>query len=124
MDVYHTALWVSDLEATRRFYEDALGLSFSHEFEKGGTTNYYVTGGSEAQLQFKYDPDRDGPVKPAGVDHLAILVDDVDATFEALVAATDCPVVQGPADIPEADARAAFVEDPDGYVVEIVAPLE
>lgn len=123
MDVFHTAIWVSDLEATRAFYEGALGLAFDSQFEKDGTTNHYVTGETQAQLQFKYDPDRREPVEPAGVDHLALLVDDVDATYEAVVEATGCPVVTEPVDIPEAGARAAFVEDPDGYVVELVAPL-
>lgn len=123
MDVYHTAIWVSDLDAARSFYEDALGLSFANEFEAGGTTNYYVSGDARALLQFKYDPKREEPVEPAGVDHLALLVDDVDETFDALVEATGCPVVSRPADIPAADARAAFVEDPDGYVVELVEPL-
>lgn len=123
MDVFHTAIWVSDLEATKSFYEDALGLTFDNEFEKGGTTNYYVSGDTQAQLQFKHDPDRDESVEPAGIDHLALLVEDVDGTFAALVEETDCPVVAEPADIVEANARAAFVEDPDGYVVELVAPL-
>lgn len=124
MDVFHTAIWVSDLDATRSFYEDALGLTFENEFVMGGVTNYYVSGDSQAQLQFKHDPDRTEPVEPAGVDHLALLVDDVDVTFEALVEATGCPVIGEPTDIEEANARAAFVEDPDGYVVELVAPLE
>ncbi|MFC7114142.1 VOC family protein [Natronoarchaeum sp. GCM10025703] len=56
--------------------------------------------------------------------HLAVRVEDVEATVEALVAATDCPVTNGPLTIEAAGARAAFVEDPDGYEVEIFSPLE
>lgn len=124
MDVYHTALWVSDLESTRAFYEDALGLAYVSQFEKGGTTNYYVSGDTNAQLQFKYDPDREEPIEPAGIDHVALIVDDVDRTFEAVVERTGCRVVAEPSDVEAAGARTAFVEDPDGYVIEFVEPFE
>lgn len=122
MDVHHAAIWVSDLDRTTAFYEDELGLEFEYQFEWDGVTSYFVSGGSEAQLQFRYDPEDDEPIEPSGIDHVALTVDDVDATFERVVEATGCPVVREPLDIDPADARTAFVEDPDGYVVEFVEP--
>jgi lactoylglutathione lyase len=122
MDVHHACLWVSDLGATTAFYEDAIGLEFAYQFEWDGVTSYFVTGGSDAQLQFRYDPASTDPIEPSGVDHVALTVDDVDGTFESVIEETGCPIVRGPMDIDPADARTAFVEDPDGYAVEFVEP--
>lgn len=122
MYVSHTAIQVSDLEATTAFYEDGLGLEYLWEFTHDGVLNYYVGTGDSAQLQFKYDPDGPDEVATEGLDHLAFGVDDVDRTFERIVEATGCPVVLEPRDFVEAGRRAAFVEDPDGYAVEFVSP--
>ena len=54
------------------------------------------------------------------LEHLAVSVDDVDATHERLVEETDRPVVQEPTAVEAANARVSFVEDPDGYVVELI----
>ncbi|WP_137288403.1 VOC family protein [Natronorubrum halophilum] len=122
MDVAHTAIWVSDLDETTTFYEDVLGLEYRREFTMpDGTGNYYVGTDAGAELQFKYDTNGEGDaVSPSGIDHLALTVDDVDATFERVVGASDCEVVLEPTTIDEADRRVAFVTDPDGYTVEFV----
>lgn len=124
MDVIHTAIQVSDLDATLDFYTGALGLELAHEFEMDGVRNVYVGGEGEAEIQFKHDPAATVPVEPAGIDHLAVSVADVDAEFERIRAETDCPVHVEPTDVPPADARVAFVEDPEGYVLELVEFLE
>lgn len=123
MDVAHTALWVSDLDETAAFYEDVLGLEYDRRFTLDGVVNYYVGTESGAELQFKYDPTDDEPVEPSGIDHVAVTVDDTDAEFERVTAAADPPVVLEPTSIEVADRRVAFIEDPDGYVVELVGPI-
>lgn len=122
MDVIHTAIWVSDLEETAAFYEDVLGLEFQSEFTgDDGVVNYYVGTEGGADLQFKYDPADEATVSPAGVDHIALAVDDVDAEFDRVIEAADPPVVLEPTTVEAANARVAFFEDPEGYVVELVA---
>lgn len=124
MHAIHTAVQVSDLEATTAFYEDVLGLSYQREFTgEDGVVNYYVGTDAGASLQFKYDPDGDGAVEPSGIDHLAFAVDDVDATFERVVDESGCDVFLEPTTFDAADRRAGFVYDPDGYVVEFVQPV-
>ena len=125
MDVIHAALWVEDIDRTLAFYRDALGLAETDEFVGGdGATNVYLAGGDGAELQFKHYADRpNAPVEPAGIDHVALRVDDTDGTVERLVAETGCPVRRGPLTSEGANARVAFVEDPDGYGVELVEPL-
>lgn len=126
MEVIHTALWVSDLEQTLSFYVDALGLEKTHEFVSGdGATNVYVAGEGETEIQFKHDPDREGTLpEPAGFDHVAIAVEDTDAEVERLVTETGCPLRRGPLTSEGANARVAFVEDPDGYGIELVEELD
>lgn len=120
MEVHHTAVLVSDLEETTAFYEDGLGLEYAWDFvNDDGVHNYYVTGEElDTWIQFSDDPDVD-EVDPSGIAHLAVMVDDPDAVFERVVERTGCPVVMEPTDVPAADARVAFVTDPDGYDVEI-----
>jgi len=126
MDIQHTAIQVSDLEATKAFYEGGLGLEYSHDFHTDdGVHNYYVTGEDlDTALQFVHDQDADSVPEPAGIAHLALLVDDVDAAFDDLLEQVESTVVQEPTTIEPANARAAFVEDPDGYEVELFSPLE
>ena len=124
MDVIHTALQVSDLERTKEFYEGALGLDYHWDFTHDGVVNYYVGTDDGAELQFKYDESDNGSIEPAGIDHLALGVADVDSTFERVVEETGCPVVLEPTTFEAADRRAAFVSDPDGYTVEFVQRVD
>jgi lactoylglutathione lyase len=77
MDVLHTAIEVSDLDATRAFYEELLGLDRLREYEKDGVKNYYVTGAGPGELQFRVV---DSVPEPTGIEHVAIAAADVDAT--------------------------------------------
>lgn len=122
MDLIHICLNVADVEASVRWYENQLGFEETWSFETadGGTVNRYVAGPNGVELQLS-DTSGDQPsVHGDAFDHLAISVEDVDTAFEAI----DTPnVVQEPQDQPAANARTAFVEDPDGYVVELVESL-
>lgn len=123
-DVIHTALWVSDLDRTRRFYVDGLGLAENWSFVgDDGVENVYL-GGEHAEFQFKYDPDGGPEIDPGTVDHVAVGVESADAAFERLVESADPPVEEAPTTMAEIDRRVAFVEDPDGYVVELVERLD
>jgi lactoylglutathione lyase len=125
MDVIHTCIWVSDLDRSYEFYTAGLGLEESHRFELNGLENVYV-GGDHGEIQLRFDPESDREVDPdrQTLDHVALGVDDVDAEFERLRAETGCPVVEEPFTVEQAGARVAFVEDPDGYVVELVEQRE
>ncbi len=120
MKLAHAALWVSDLERAEEFY-GALGLERNWSFEMDGVENVYLAEEEDGDaLQLKYDPDRTTPVAPsrADVDHVAFTVDDVDAAFEAAVDAGASVHVE-PTVVEAADAYVAFVEDPEGYTLEL-----
>lgn len=123
MDVIHSAIWVEDLDRSLAFYTDLLDLEETNRFEGGdGALNVYLSGRSEGELQLKYDPDRDPP-SPSGIDHVAIAVADTDATVERVQEA-GYPLLRGPLDSSGANARVAFIEDPNGYGIEFVASFD
>jgi lactoylglutathione lyase len=121
MDLAHTALCVSDLDRAMEFYA-ALGLEETHRFTLDGVENVYLADGGEGDgdIQLRYDPDRTTPIAPsrADVDHVAFTVDDVEAAYERSISAGAAPVLE-PTEIEAADAYAAFVEDPEGYTLEL-----
>lgn len=121
MDVIHVCLNVSDADRIAEWYESELGFEKSWEFSSGDTRNVYVADGNGMELQLS---DTDGETEfTAGTawDHLALKVDDVDEAFAEI---DHHGVVQEPQDQPAAGARTAFVEDPDGHVVELVEPQD
>ena len=120
MDVLHTAIWVSDLETSREFYCDGLGLEHSRDFTTDGVRNYFVTGESDAEIQFKYDPERDVDVAPGGIVHLAVRVEDVRATFDHLTDERGSDPVKEPTELETTGSTIAFVTDPDGYTAELI----
>lgn len=120
MDVLHSAVWVSDLEATSAFYCEGIGLEYARDFTSDGVTNYFVTGQSDAEIQFKHDPDRDPPDHGDGFGHLAVGVDDTAATVDRLADDWGTEVVKPPTVLEDTGSTIAFVTDPDGYVVELV----
>lgn len=125
MEIVHVAFPVNDLDATKRFYLDGLGLAFSREFVgETGVHNYYVRGETGAELQFTAVPNETLRVEHTVTDplrrHVAIRVDDIEERFERVVARTGCQVLREPSFEAASGAHVAFVADPDGHVVELV----
>lgn len=126
MQVVHTAIHVSDLDKMKEVFMDELGLEYVKDFEGGdGVTNFYVAGDGGASIQLKHDPDDEGPVEPSGIDHLSLSVDDSEALADRLSRRDDCRIVSGPKTVNDtvSDKRIAFVEIPDGYVLELEQDL-
>ncbi|WP_302080637.1 VOC family protein [Salinibaculum rarum] len=123
MDVIHVCLNVSDADTTAQWYIDQLGFEKSWEFttEDGETRNVYVADGNGIELQLSDTEGEDEFEAGTAWDHFAVKVDDVDAAFEDI---ENHGVVQEPAPNKPAGARTAFIEDPDGHVVELVEPQE
>lgn len=116
-------LSVADMAASRRFYETILGGELVYAFPPEGEPVFLTLnfGKTEIGLGVLSEKGVHGrPLRPASGHRieLCINVDDVDATLSVLSA----PIAMQPADQPWGE-RAAYVEDPDGNLVMLVAPL-
>ena len=118
MKYLHTMVRVTDIDASLRFYCDALGLEElnRYESEEGRFTLVFLAapGDSTAQVELTYnwDPEELGGGRNFG--HLAYAVDDIYATCQRLM---DQGVV---INRPPRDGRMAFVRSPDGISVELL----
>jgi lactoylglutathione lyase len=123
MDLLHTCLNVADVERSLEFYTEELDFDESWSFESadGRTLHQYVAADNGVELQLSDTEGRSDFERGTAWDHLAVSVENVDEAFENI---DHDGVVQEPADQPAADARTAFVEDPDGHVVELIESLE
>jgi lactoylglutathione lyase len=122
MDVIHVCLNVSDADRLADWYVEQLGFERTWEFTTpdGDTRNVYVGDGNGIELQLS-DTEGEADLEAGTAwDHVAFGVPDVDAAFADI---DNHGVVQEPSDQPAAGARTAFIEDPDGHVVELVEPL-
>ena len=92
--VDHIGIAVKDLAASVKWYEETLGLKQSKEWEvideQQVTVAFLPCGDSELELLESTSPD--GPIgrfiekNGEGIQHIALRVDDIDATLEELKA--------------------------------------
>ena len=112
----HNNLNVRDLEKSIQFYKDALGLTVVREKDAadGSFKLVYLSDGSSVhQLELTWLRDMDRPYDLGDNEsHLAFHVDDMDAAL-ALHKEMDCVCFENP------DMGIYFINDPDGYWVEI-----
>ena len=118
MKYLHTMVRVSDIEASLKFYCDALGLAEPrrYENEQGRFTLVFLAapGNDEAQVEMTYNWDAEPYDGGRNFGHLAYAVDDIYATCQRLA---DHGVT---INRPPRDGRMAFVRSPDGISVELL----
>jgi len=120
----HTMVRITDPARSRAFYE-ALGFRFSRELDivRNGeleATNYFFSlGDQENVLELTYNHDGRTYDLGTGYGHIAIGVDDLDATLERL-AAQGIEPERPPYTVREGGSRLCFVRDPDSYRVELI----
>ncbi|KAF0652991.1 MULTISPECIES: lactoylglutathione lyase [Cyanophyceae] len=124
MRLLHTMLRVGDLERSLRFYTEVLGMKLLRrkDYPGGAYTLAFVGYGDEADttvLELTHNWDTDAYEIGTGFGHLAIGVDDIHATCAA-IAAKGGRVVRPPGPKQHGTTVLAFVEDPDGYKVELI----
>lgn len=124
MRYLHTMVRVTDLEASLRFYRDALGLDVLsvREVPQGRFTLAFLAapGDHSAQVELTYNWDPENYTGGRNFGHLAYAVDNIYATCERLQS-------QGVVIVrPPRDGYMAFVRSPDQISIELLqrgAPL-
>ena len=120
----HTMYRITDPAKSRAFYE-ALGLEFRRDMdivrngEVEATNYFYGVPGQEEELELTFNHDARTYDLGTGYGHIAIGVDDLDATLAAL-ASQGIEPEREPYRVREGGSRLCFVRDPDDYRVEII----
>jgi lactoylglutathione lyase len=126
MRLLHTMLRVTDLEASIAFYTEILGMRLLRrkDYPGGKFTLAFLGYGEESShtaLELTHNWDVDSYTLGTGYGHIAIEVPDVYEACDAL-AARGGNIVRPAGPMKNGSTILAFVEDPDGYRVEILGP--
>lgn len=117
MKYLHTMVRVRDIDASLKFYCDALGLEEvrRHASDKGRFTLIFLASpGDDAQLELTYNWDPEDYSGGRNFGHVAYAVDNIYAACERLMA-------HGVTiNRPPRDGRMAFVRSPDNISVELL----
>jgi lactoylglutathione lyase len=117
----HSCLRVRDIDASLRFY-GALGFEPRGRLNFGSAYNVYLGlhGGTDV-LELTVNADRDEPYDLGdGYGHMALVVDDLDATLQRLGTAGILPEREPYAPGGRTEYRICFLSDPDGYRIELI----
>jgi lactoylglutathione lyase len=121
----HTMIRVRDLDASLRFYTNLLGMKLlrKRDYPSGQFTLAFVGYGDESSNTVIELTHNWGQAEPynlgSAFGHLALGVPDVYETCERLAAAgVKIPRPAGP--MAHGGSVIAFIEDPDGYRIELV----
>ena len=115
---------ITDPERSRRFYE-TLGFRFERDMDivRNGeleATNYFFgLGGQDAVLELTYNHDGRAYELGTGYGHIALAVDDLAAALAGL-AEQEIQPEREPYRVREGGSLICFVQDPDGYRIELI----
>ena len=120
----HTMLRVTDPERSRAFYE-ALGMEFRRESpivrngELEATLYFLGFPGQDEELELTFNHDGSTYELGTAYGHIAIGVDDLEGTL-ARLAEQGIEPEKPPYQVREGGSWLCFVQDPDGYRIEII----
>jgi lactoylglutathione lyase len=124
MRLLHTMLRVGDLERSLQFYCNVLGMSLlrKKDYPSGEFTLAFVGYGEESDhtvLELTYNWGIESYDLDNAYGHIALGVDDIYSTCEQ-IKAMGGQVVREPGPMKHGSTVIAFVQDPDGYKVELI----
>jgi len=125
MRLLHTMIRVGNLEESIKFYTDILGMRLlrQKDYPDGKYTLAFVGYGDEKDhsvIELTYNWDTDAYDLGTGFGHLAIEVNDVYDAAEK-IRAQGGKIIREPGPMNAGTTIIAFVEDPDGYQIELLA---
>lgn len=124
MRLLHTMIRVNDLDESIRFYCDILGMKLlrKKDYPSGRFTLAFVGYGPESEqavIELTYNWDTHQYDLGNAFGHLAIGVEDIYKTCESL-RGQGAKIVREPGPMKHGTTEIAFVEDPNGYKIELI----
>ena len=125
MRLLHTMLRVSDLNRSIQFYTEVLGMRLlrRQEYPRGKYTLAFVGFGDEndsTAIEFTYNWGVSEYELGDAFGHISIEVDDVYSEAEK-IRQRGGKIIREPGPMNAGTMVVAFIEDPDGYQIELVA---
>jgi lactoylglutathione lyase len=124
MRMLHTMIRVGHLQKSIDFYTQVLGMKLlrKHDYPEGKFTLAFVGYGDEKDntvIELTYNYGVESYDLGTGFGHVALGCDDIFATCEA-IRKIGGKVVREPGPMNHGTTVIAFVEDPDGYKIELI----
>lgn len=127
MQYLHTMIRVRDLERSKKFYTEVLGLTLHRETDyEGGrfTLSFLGSGGdTEPFLELTHNWDTHEYDNGNAYGHMAFGVADIYGTCKKIEKAGGV-ITRQPGPMKHGKTVLAFVEDPDGYKIELIERLD
>lgn len=125
MRLLHTMIRVGDLDRSIKFYTEVLGMRLlrRQDYPQGKYTLAFVGYGNEEDstvIEFTYNWGVSEYEVGTGFGHLSIEVDDVYAAADK-IKEKGGKVIREPGPMNAGTTVVAFLEDPDGYQIELIA---
>jgi lactoylglutathione lyase len=124
MKYLHTMIRVGNLEKSIEFYRDVLGMNVvSHdEYPEGKFTLVFMSYGKTKQdpcIELTYNWDRDSYNLGDGYGHIALETTDIYKQCEQ-VRGKGGKITREPGPMKHGTTVIAFIEDPNGYKIELI----
>lgn len=124
MRILHTMLRVGDLERSVRFYTEVLGMKLlrQKDYPEGEFTLAFLGYGPESEqaaIELTYNWGQSDYTLGDAFGHIAIEVQDVHQAAEA-IRERGGRIIREPGPMNAGTRIIAFVEDPDGYQIELL----
>ena len=124
MRILHTMLRVVDLKKSIAFYTEILGMELlrQKDFPDGKFTLAFLGYGPESEnavLELTHNWDTDHYEMGSAYGHIAVEVDDIYAACER-IRQRGGNITREPGPMKHGTTILAFVQDPDGYMVELL----
>lgn len=124
MRILHTMLRVGNLEKSLDFYCNILGMKLlrQKDYPSGKFTLAFVGYGDETSntvIELTHNWDTDSYDIGSGYGHIALGVEDIYGTCEQ-IKSLGGKVTREPGAMKHGSTVIAFVEDPDGYKIELI----
>jgi lactoylglutathione lyase len=124
MRILHTMLRVGNLERSKKFYTEVMGMKLlrEKEYPSGKFTLAFLGYGGEdhaAVIELTHNWETEKYELGTAYGHIAIGVDDVYAACDR-IRERGGKIIRQPGPMAGGSAVLAFVEDPDGYKIELL----